>query len=347
MTAKTDVVRGRDRAVAKLLYHASSPGEVRYYEYGHPARVGLYTPIDITFELDDEREHHVSWGFMVEPSHSFDWSKAYTVFIPFDFDCPASIDECRRAVSRFLSLLKTSVPTAYPPEIHFTGCKGYRVFILLDRPYPLAKVAEVAKRLAAFNKRIDVQPLNPRGMFRLPYTVNRKCGGYCVPVDRGWREVPAKRYGEYHDSLGVASLDDLEAILPEEEHVAVEVVRVRYRPEKKTSSKWSWVEKVLERGLPDGRRRFIWRVLSRYLRLVKGVDEETCVEICKEFIENSCRNWGNCSKIYDSAVREFCRAAAEPAAVCNNEPCRPWRLETICEKDPELCNAVKAALERG
>ena len=336
------LVRGRDLAVVRLLYHASGPGEVRYYEYGHPARVGLYTPVDISFELDDEREHHVSWGFMAEASHSFDASRALAVFIPFDFDCPDGLDTCRRAVERFLSFLEANVPTAYPPEVHFTGCKGYRVFVLLDKPYPLARVAEVARRLASFNKRIDAQPLNPRGMFRLPYTVNRKCGNYCVPVDLGWREVPAKGYGEYHDSLGTASLDDLEALLPEKP--AVVEVRVGAPPRGRRSPRWEWVEKVLERGLPDGRRRFIWRVLSRYLRLIKNVDLETCVEICKRFVEVSCRNWGNCAKIYEATLREFCRAAAEPASVCNGEPCRPWRLETICGRDPELCQAVKRAL---
>jgi len=280
---------------------------------------------------------------MPEPTRTFDASRAMATFIPLDFDCPGNPDACRKIVSRFLAFLRDHIPSAYPPEVHFTGCKGYRVFILLDRPYPLTRVVEVARRLA-FARSVDTQPLNPRGMFRLPYTVNKKCDRYCIPMTRGWQEVPARAYGDYHDSRGVCSLDDIETVLPEEEPTRVEVVRMRLPPRRGEDGRWGWMEKVVERGLPDGRRRFIWRVLSRYLRLVRNVDEETCVEVCREFVEASCRNWGNCDKIYDSTLREFCHAATKPANVCGGEPCRPWRLETICEKDPELCQSIKRAL---
>jgi hypothetical protein len=63
------------------------------------------------------------------------------------------------------------------------------------------------------------------------------------------------------------------------------------------------VEKVIEKGLPDGRRRSILYVLSAYLVNVKGLSEEEALQVVQEFIENSCRNHSSCEKIYESFIR--------------------------------------------
>jgi len=47
------------------------------------------------------------------------------------------------------------------------------------------------------------------------------------------------------------------------------------------------VEKVVEKGLPDGRKRFILYVLSAYLVNVKGLSEEEALQVMQGFIENS------------------------------------------------------------
>jgi len=56
------------------------------------------------------------------------------------------------------------------------------------------------------------------------------------------------------------------------------------------------VEKIIEKGLPDGRKRFILYVLSAYLVNVKRLSEEEALQVVQEFLENSCRNHGNCEK---------------------------------------------------
>jgi hypothetical protein len=67
--------------------------------------------------------------------------------------------------------------------------------------------------------------------------------------------------------------------------------------------RYEWVEKIIEKGLPDGRKRFILYVLSAYLVNVKRLSEEEAIQAVQEFLENSCRNYNNCEKIYDSFIR--------------------------------------------
>ena len=63
------------------------------------------------------------------------------------------------------------------------------------------------------------------------------------------------------------------------------------------------MKKVVEKELPDGRKRSILYVLSAYLVNVKGLSEEEALQVVQEFIENSCRNHSNCEKIYESFIR--------------------------------------------
>jgi len=59
----------------------------------------------------------------------------------------------------------------------------------------------------------------------------------------------------------------------------------------------------VERGLPDGRKRFILYVLSAYLGNVKRLDEDEALQAVLEFLDNSCRNYGKCEKVYESFIR--------------------------------------------
>jgi hypothetical protein len=63
------------------------------------------------------------------------------------------------------------------------------------------------------------------------------------------------------------------------------------------------VEKVIEKGLPDGRKHFILYVLSAYLVNVRGLSEEEALQVVQGFLENSCKNFNNCEKVYESSIR--------------------------------------------
>ncbi len=101
--------------------------------------------------------------------------------------------------------------------------------------------------------------------------------------------------------------------------------------------RYSWVEKLIERGVPDGRSRLILYVVSRYLVNVKGLTVDDAEKIIEEFIENSCRNHGDCSKIYNSWIRNVLKRVSEGGWL-------PWSLDRIKERDPELYTIVETVL---
>jgi len=101
--------------------------------------------------------------------------------------------------------------------------------------------------------------------------------------------------------------------------------------------RYEWVEKIIEKGSPDGRKRFILYVLSAYLVNVKRLSEEEALHVVQEFLENSCRNYSNCGKVYESFIRGDLRRV-------RSKGLKPVSLEKLREKDPELCSIVEKVI---
>jgi len=101
--------------------------------------------------------------------------------------------------------------------------------------------------------------------------------------------------------------------------------------------RYDWVERVIERGLPDGRKRFILHVLSAYLANIKGLHEEEALRVIQEFLDNSCRNYNNCGKIYESFIRGGLRRV-------KSKMLKPVSLNKLREKDPELYSLIEQVL---
>jgi hypothetical protein len=97
------------------------------------------------------------------------------------------------------------------------------------------------------------------------------------------------------------------------------------------------MEKVIEKGFPDGRKRFIFYVLSAYVVSAKGLGKEKALQVMQEFIKESCRNHGNCKKICKSFIREDLRRV-------KSKGLRPVSLERLREKDPELYSLIEKTL---
>jgi len=106
---------------------------------------------------------------------------------------------------------------------------------------------------------------------------------------------------------------------------------------KPPTERYSWIEAVVSRGLPDGRKRFILYVLTPYLATVLKLDEEEALKVVREFLENSCRNHGGCGKVYDSWVKSCFRGAKQKGI-------KPARLERL---DEELRKIIEDVLSRG
>ncbi|MFP3080533.1 MAG: DNA primase noncatalytic subunit PriX [Acidilobus sp.] len=100
---------------------------------------------------------------------------------------------------------------------------------------------------------------------------------------------------------------------------------------------YSWIEVALKRGVPDGRHRLILYVLSRYLVNVKGLSTSDAIEEVRGFLDRCCKNYGNCSKVYDSWIRNVLEKVKTGGW-------KPWTLERVKEKDPDLYGIIVKVL---
>ncbi|MGC9072025.1 MAG: DNA primase noncatalytic subunit PriX [Acidilobus sp.] len=100
---------------------------------------------------------------------------------------------------------------------------------------------------------------------------------------------------------------------------------------------YEWVEKVLANGVPDGRHRLILYVIARYLVNVKDLDERDAISEISDFIQRSCKNYGNCSKVYESWIRNV-------VSKVKTGGWKPWTLEKLKERDPQLYSMINDVL---
>ena len=103
-------------------------------------------------------------------------------------------------------------------------------------------------------------------------------------------------------------------------------------PQRPRKANYDWIEKVLEKGLEDGRKRFILYIASRYLVNVKGLSEDQAMEVIREFAKKK-----GSGKVYDSWVRSVLRGVKAKGL-------KPWTLKRLQERDPELFKQVEAVL---
>ncbi|AAY79793.1 DNA primase noncatalytic subunit PriX [Sulfolobus acidocaldarius] len=95
---------------------------------------------------------------------------------------------------------------------------------------------------------------------------------------------------------------------------------------------YDWIDKILEKGLPDARKRFILYVASRYLVNVKGLSEEDVVKILVDFYG---RHGG--SKVYESWIRSVVRGV-------KSKNLKPWSLKKIESNDKEMYELILKVL---
>lgn len=98
--------------------------------------------------------------------------------------------------------------------------------------------------------------------------------------------------------------------------------------------KFNWIEKIIKNGVPDGRNRLILYVISRYLVNIKKLNDEEALNQINEFINNSCKNYNNCSQIYKSWIINV-------IGKVKNGKWKPWSMEKIRNSDPELYKIIE------
>ena len=107
-----------------------------------------------------------------------------------------------------------------------------------------------------------------------------------------------------------------------------------YFPPKPKKVNYDWIEKVLNEGLPDARKRFILYVASRYLVNVKGLSEEEAIKKLEEFYYKK-----GGGKVYESWLKSVVRGV-------KNKGLLPWSLKRIEERDKEMYSLISEILSK-
>ena len=105
-------------------------------------------------------------------------------------------------------------------------------------------------------------------------------------------------------------------------------------PPKPIKRNYDWVEKVLDEGLDDARKRFILYVGSRYLVNVKGLSEDEAIKRLEEFY-----NKKGGGKVYESWLRSVVKGVKSKGLL-------PWSLKRIEEKDKEMYVLISKVLNK-
>ncbi|MEM4592633.1 MAG: DNA primase noncatalytic subunit PriX [Sulfolobales archaeon] len=250
--------------------------------------------------------------------------------LAFDFDSEEDPD---KAVNQALEFSK-SIEAEYraTPVVYVTGFKGAHVVIPLTTPttWDMYKLLwkTLLDRHVKERKLVDTNMLQWNRVDRVPLTYNVKDAGvrYCgvvYPKEFTWSTFKWK---------------DLSGLDP----LRVRVVRVRTPEVVKPKlvhtqpRSRSWVWRIVGNGLGDGRKRFMFMVLIPYLASI-GKDEKEIVDICLEFIRNSCEKHGRCDKVYESWIRGVIRSSRSSGF-------RGFSLRTLSEKDPDLYERIRTTL---
>lgn len=61
--------------------------------------------------------------------------------------------------------------------------------------------------------------------------------------------------------------------------------------QKPSTQDYAWIQRLLDRSVPDGNKRLIWRVLAPYLILIKKCDFDTAFKILRRWAPDHIKDW--------------------------------------------------------
>ncbi|MEM4625076.1 MAG: DNA primase noncatalytic subunit PriX [Thermosphaera sp.] len=249
--------------------------------------------------------------------------------LSYDFD---NEQDPAGAVNAALDFAKTIETELDAVGIVFTtGFKGAHVVIPVMPAVDFETYKGVWKRLLQFTDKsfIDMNMLQWNRVDRIPLTYNVKDGQtkFCriiYPREFTWEDFD---WGELKP-LDPSDFKTVTILTPQ----VVKPKPLSGKPEK------SWIWKIVGTGLPDGRKRFILSVLVPHL-VSLGKDENDILVVCREFLDNSCRNFSKCDKIYDSWIKSVIRSAKARGF-------KGYGLSIIQQKDPDLYGKITETIKR-
>ena len=290
--------------------------------------------------LDLRREKNLMASIARYPEPIADKNQARYPILTLDFDCK---EDPWRAVKEALRIAK-ALKRDYGVDsvLVRSGFKGAHLHIPLKGLASHEELVIIGKSVIQIFKPRDCNGTkivdytsfeDYRHLIRIPYTFNirEKERRLAIILDLRLNKIEPRdfEWGEPLDprSFGIAVVEiDLPLIC---------------RPRSNRGIReWRWIERVLENGLPDGRKRFILYVASRYLANVKKLDLEEALKAIEGFLEASCRNYGNCSKVYESWLRNILKAVAEKELY-------PPGVRKLRERYPDLYQLIGVLAKEG
>jgi len=254
----------------------------------------------------------------------------------YDFDYEEDPNVAIKTAYEFSKLIKEK----YNADVIIvrSGHKGAHVYIPLKQPvkwdHYKALWRHILKLLPKDKTQLsDQEMLQFNRLARVPMTVNYKSN------KKSWARIlqpKIERWSDFEwDLLQPLDVSKIKVYIFEGIELP-QKINVVERPRRR---KFEWIEKVIDKGLPDGRKRFILKVLTPYLVNVLSLSDDEAITKMKDFLDASCRNFGNCKKIYDSWLRGDIRRVREKKLL-------PSSLNKIKEKDTELYSILEKILSQ-
>jgi hypothetical protein len=292
--------------------------------------------LKIFFDKELMRWRRYNWymsNAMALTSADYDKDKVFYDRISFDFDSKNNKREAVDEALEFAQRLEKDFETT--PIVVDSGFKGAHVHVFLKEIVSWSVYELLYDYLLSYVRKrslVDKNMLEWNRLARIPYTMNIKseirATKIIYPVD-----TPMEDFDwSFIKPMNLIKIPVIK--LPELPKPIIISKR-----ESSSKYKYRWIEKIIERGLPDGRKRFILYVLSSYLVNVLSLSDDEAITKMKDFLDASCRNFGNCKKIYDSWLRSDIKRMRKKGYM-------PTSLSKIKEKDSELYSILEKILSQ-
>jgi hypothetical protein len=219
----------------------------------------------------------------------------------YDFDYEEDPNIAIKTAYEFSKLIKEK----YNADVIIvrSGHKGAHVYIPLSQPvkwdHYKALWRHILNLLPEERRNLcDPNMLQFNRLARIPMTVNYKDG------KRSWAWMLQPKIEKWSDF----TWDLLQPL--DVSKVKIFIFKGFSLPQKinmnerlrRSQNRIDWIEDVIERGLPDGRKRILALAVIPYLINVLSLDDEEALEKIREFQDASCKNYGRCDEIKEKWI---------------------------------------------
>ena len=259
--------------------------------------------------------------------------------VVFDFDNESNPGKAIEVALRFAETITDKYGAV--SLVTRSGFKGAGVYLFYNRPVDWHTQRQLFEFLALYAldpRLIDYNMNQWNRLARVPLTYNLKHNERRL-AEIIYPEVVSD-YRSFSWSL-IKPLNVDKVVIPQvklPELPKPRIIRAAARTGANAPRRFEWVEELIRNGAPDGRRRLIGLVIMPYLANYLKLTDEEVLELCRQFIEASCRNHGNCGKIYESWLRSQLRLVRERGY-------RVISLRKLKEKYPDLASIVDGIVQ--